>query len=113
VFELLESQSNSLESIVLSDIHILPDDSNIEPIKFHHLTGIYIKKCRILENGLNSIFEADLPELRQLRFENNYWEHKSDWIPLQDKCLILKQIGYSGCTDPGIIRHLEVYYNYG
>ncbi|CAG8653487.1 5080_t:CDS:1 [Paraglomus occultum] len=108
VFELLESQSNSLESLVLSDIDIDPDDSNIEPIRFHHLTRIYIKNCRILKTGLNPIFEADLPELQQLKFENNYWKHKSDWIPLQDLCLIQNKIVYSG-NSSDIIQNLKVH----
>jgi len=85
LFKLLESQSNSLKSLVFEYVYFDYDDSNIEPIKFHQLTSIYIKDCTILKGGLESIFETDLPKLQKLEFENTEWRCKDDWILLQNK----------------------------
>jgi len=86
LFKLLESQSNSLESIVLKNVGFNSDDLDINPIKFHKLTSIHISNCWISKKGgLRSIFEADLPRLQKLKFENNFWKHNSDWILLQNK----------------------------
>ncbi|CAG8552906.1 4859_t:CDS:1 [Paraglomus occultum] len=84
LFKLLESQSNSLQSIVLEDCRFYQDDLDIKLIKFHQLASICIKQSWILEGGLKSIIEADLPKLRQLKFENT-GIYESDWILLQNK----------------------------
>jgi len=80
LFKLLESQSNSLESIVLEDCSLHPDDLNIEPINFHQLTSISIKKSLVSKGGLKLIIEADLPKLQQIKFEDT--EKPEDWILL-------------------------------
>src|SRR6185312_10493782 len=79
VFELLESQSNSLESIFLEYVDFNSDDSNIESIKFDQLTSISIKDCQVSIRGLKSILKADLPKLQILEFENTDWRRESDW----------------------------------
>jgi len=86
LFKLLESQSNSLESIVLEDIFLHPNDLNIEPLQFHQLTSICVKKGFISRGGLEFIIEADLPKLQQLKFEKSCLT-VSDWTLLQDKYL--------------------------
>ena len=91
LFTLLESQSNSLESIVLENIYLDPDNLNTEPLKFHQLTSICVKKSYISKEGLKSIIDADLPKLQQLKFENT--ENNEDWILLQNK--YSSQIVYS------------------
>jgi len=87
LFKLLESRSNSLTSLVIECADIDCDNLNIESIKFHRLTSIYIKNCTILEGGLKAISKADslLPRLQKLEFENTEWRSKSDQIPLQNK----------------------------
>jgi len=85
IFKLLESQSNSLESIILKHFRFYSDDSDTEQIKFYQLKRIYIKNCTILMGGLKSIFNADLPKLQQLEFENTSWQHTDDCTLLQGK----------------------------
>ena len=93
LFKLLESQSNSLESIVLEDIYLYPDDLITESLKFHQLTSICVKKSYISKEGLKSIIDADLPKLQHLKFENTGL-YESDWILLQNK--YLNQVVHSG-----------------
>jgi len=85
VFELLESKSNSLESIVLEYVYFNSDDSNIEQIKFDQLASISIKDCQVSARGLKSLFKADLPKLQIFEFENTDWRRENDWILLQNR----------------------------
>ena len=75
IFKILESQSSSLESIILKSFRFHSDDFSIEQIKFHQLERISIKSCIVFNGGLKSIFEADLPKLQQLELKNIDWEH--------------------------------------
>lgn len=93
LFKLLESQSNTLESIVLERSHLHQDDLEPEQVKFHQLTTICIRYCRILKRGLNVIIKADLPKLQQLKFEKTSVYH-NEWILLQNK--YLNQLVHSG-----------------
>ncbi|CAG8510396.1 4222_t:CDS:1 [Paraglomus occultum] len=92
LFKLLESQSNTLESIVLEGSHLCQDAIKIEQMKFPQLTTICIKHSWISERGLKVIVEADLPKLKQLKIEDTGL-HESDWIPLENK---YPQLVYSG-----------------
>ncbi|CAG8676180.1 9300_t:CDS:1, partial [Paraglomus occultum] len=73
LFKLLESQSNSLESIVLIHVCLSSDDLTVETIKFPQLTSIYLNRCHIT-GRLESMLEADLPKLRQLKLKNTRWQ---------------------------------------
>ncbi|CAG8552525.1 2975_t:CDS:2 [Paraglomus occultum] len=65
LFKLLESQSNSLESIVLKECIILKDDPDFMPgsITFHRLTNLCMSKCE-LSIGM-VIVRAHVPNLKR------------------------------------------------
>ena len=86
LFKLLESQSNTLESIVLKESHLCQDNLKIEQMTFHQLTTIYITRSWVSERGLKAIIKADLPKLQQLKFEDTgLHNNESDWFLLRNK----------------------------